>query len=67
MNEYGAAPVHLTFGRQVFAAVLELDVFLKEEEEARRQKEKKVSRTILQNIHVVNIVAQRRNARIDQP
>ena len=49
MNEYCAA-VHLTFGRQVFAAVLELDVFLKEEEEERRQKEKKVSRTILQNM-----------------
>ena len=66
MNEYGAA-VHLTFGRQVFAAVLELNEFLKEEEEERRQKEKKVSRTILQNIHIVNIVVQRRNARIDQP
>ena len=41
--------MHLTFGRQVFAAVLELDEFLKEEEEERRQKEKKVSRPILQN------------------
>lgn len=36
--------VHVTFNRQVFAAVLELDEFLKEEEEERRQKEKKVSR-----------------------
>ena len=50
MNEYCAA-VHLTFGRQVFAAVLELDEFLKEEEEERRQKEKKVSRTIFQSLN----------------
>ena len=64
MNEYGAA-VHLTFGRQVFAAVLELDEFLKEEEEERRQKEKKVSRTLCKT-YMVHIV-QMRNARIDQP
>ena len=62
--------MHLTVGRQVFAAVLELDVFLKEEEEERRQKEKKVSRTsckTCRNIHIINIVVQRGNARIDQP
>ena len=46
--------MHLTFGRQVFAAVLELDEFLKEEEEERRQKEKKVSRPILQNTDTQN-------------
>ena len=45
--------MHLTFGRQVFAAVLELDEFLKEEEEERRQKEKKVSCTILQNMQTL--------------
>ena len=49
MNEYSAA-VHLTFDRQVLASVLELDEFLKEEEEKRRQKEKKVSRIVLQNM-----------------
>ena len=58
--------MHLTVGRQVFAAVLELDVFLKEEEEEeRRQKEKKVSRTLCKT-YMVHIV-QMRNARIDQP
>ena len=40
--------LYLTFVREVFAAVLELDQFLKEEEEERREKEEKVSCSILQ-------------------
>ena len=48
MNEFKGELVPLTFGPQVFAAVLELDEFLKQEEEERRQKEKKVNCTSLQ-------------------
>ena len=44
---------------EVFAAVLELDQFLKEEEEERREKEEKVSCPILQrgvdNIHRIRM------------
>ena len=49
------AVMHLTFGRQVFAAVLELDEFLKEEEEERRQKEKKVSCKVKQTNKQTNM------------
>ena len=43
----------------MFAAILELDQFLKEEEEERREKEEKVSCPILQcgadNIHTIRM------------
>ena len=47
--------LHLTFAREVFAAVLELDQFLKEEEEERREKEEKVSCQILQRVEHNNM------------